>query len=64
MNRITVHAASSKLNPYNISIEITDSVSPAMLHTTAKLLEGLGCTDIRDLTINTGNDPINEGDYQ
>ena len=57
MNSITVHAASSKLNPYNISIETTDIISPAMLHTTARLLEGLACTDIRDLTINTGNDP-------
>lgn len=44
MNSITVHAASSKLNPYNISIETTDIISPAMLHTTARLLEGLACT--------------------
>lgn len=63
MNSITVHAASSKLNPYNISIETTDIISPAMLHTTARLLEGLACTDIRDLTINSDNDPINEGEY-
>lgn len=27
MNSITVHAASSKLNPYNISIETTDIIS-------------------------------------
>lgn len=63
MNSITVHAASSKLHPYNISIETTDIISPAVLHTTARLLEGLASTDIRDLTINTGNDPINEGEY-
>lgn len=63
MNIIKVQAASSKLNPYNISIETTDSISPAMLHETARLLEGLDCTDIRDLTINTGNDPLNDGEY-
>ncbi|WP_340509789.1 hypothetical protein [Bifidobacterium longum] len=40
MNSITVHAASSKLNPCNIGIETTEDVSPAMLHTTARLLEG------------------------
>lgn len=44
MNSIKVQADGMDCDPYLISIETTEGVSPAMLHTTARLLEGLGCT--------------------
>lgn len=53
MNRIEVLAATPAIEAtYDISIETSESVSPAMLHTTARLMEALGCTRILQLTIN------------
>ncbi len=44
MNSIKVWGINKECDTYDISIETSESVSPAMLHTTARLMEGLGCT--------------------
>lgn len=62
LNSIKVRADSMEYDQYTISIETTEGVSPAMLHTTARLLEGLGCAVIQTLSINDeGTD--DEHDY-
>lgn len=52
MNSIKVWGINKECDTYDISIETSESVSPAMLHTTARLMEGLGCTVIHNLSIN------------
>lgn len=53
MNSIKVRATTAAYaDVYDISIETSESVSPAMLHTTARLMERLGCTVIHNLSIN------------
>lgn len=47
MNSIKVWDINKECDTYDISIETSESVSPAMLHTTARLMEGLGCTVIQ-----------------
>lgn len=52
MNSIKVWGINKECDTYDISIETSESVSPAMLHTAARLMEGLGCTVIHNLSIN------------
>lgn len=53
MNSIKVQADGMDCDPYLISIETTEDVSPAMLHTTARLLEGPRCAVIHTLSIHS-----------
>lgn len=53
MNIINAQSESPDLESYNVSIETSAAVTPATLHTVSRLLEGLGCTLLQQLTINT-----------
>ena len=53
MSSIKGQADGMDCGPYLISIETTEDVSPAMLHTTARLLEGPGCAVIHTLSIHS-----------